>query len=227
MELSAFGFRNITPKTRIERRGLKDKVAIEKHRLNQRVGHQARMQQANAPDSSAGLTSCTTDAAGYISNIERFHTDTAGEEYALRQEQIIRKKQTEEFRRNQSFKREEDRYEKMAESKAKDEEHWHKLREEGSRSKKNSSNVSYDLLSLQYHQDIHGEQQQYVDDMVRYRAQVRTKALVETGDTRVNYNIISGTDREPMRDPTPATKPASLVSGNISERLDRRKTNAY
>jgi len=65
----------------------------------------------------------------------------------------------------QAFQREEDRYAKMAEAKARDEEHWHRLREEGSRAKKNASNVSYDLLSLQYHQDIHGEQQQYADDM--------------------------------------------------------------
>jgi len=118
MEPSAFGFvscsisraslitsnqRNILPKTREERRGLKDKVALEKQRLSQRVGHQARMQQANAPDSTSGLTSCSTDAAGYISNAERFHTDTAGEEYQQRQIQIAKKKQAEDFRRNQVY----------------------------------------------------------------------------------------------------------------------------
>lgn len=78
----------------------KDKVALERSRINQRVGWQARMHQANAPENSSLLTSCVAGAAGYISNSERFHTDTVGEEYALRQEQIKKRLAADEFRRN-------------------------------------------------------------------------------------------------------------------------------
>jgi hypothetical protein len=39
---SSFGFRNILPKNRLERRGVKDKATLEKMRLEQRVGHAAR-----------------------------------------------------------------------------------------------------------------------------------------------------------------------------------------
>ena len=93
--------RSIKPKTRYEKFSLKDKVSLEKNRIGERVGWQARMQQANAPATSALLTSCSTGAAGYMSNSDRFHTDTVGEEYAARQVQIERQKGVAEYRRNQ------------------------------------------------------------------------------------------------------------------------------
>ena len=99
---SAFGFRNIQPKTRQERRGHYDKVSLEKSRIDQRVGFEARIHQANAPKHSSQLTSCLSEGAGYISNADRFHCDTAGEEYATRQDAIQRKNRAIEFRRNQA-----------------------------------------------------------------------------------------------------------------------------
>ena len=92
--------RSIRPRSRSERRNLKDKVALEKGRINQRVGWQARMHQRNAPETSSLLTSCTSGAVGYLSNADRFHTDVVGEEYALRQEKLQRTFQANEFRRN-------------------------------------------------------------------------------------------------------------------------------
>lgn len=74
---------------------------MEKNRINQRVGFQARMHQQNAPETSALLTSCSAGAAGYMSNSDRFHTDTVGEEYAVRQALVERQKQAAEFRRGQ------------------------------------------------------------------------------------------------------------------------------
>ena len=98
---SSFGFRSIRPKTREERRGVFDKVLLEKSRIDQRVGHEARLHQANAPANSSLLTSCVSEGAGYISNADRFHSDTAGEEYAARQEALQKKNRAIEFRRNQ------------------------------------------------------------------------------------------------------------------------------
>lgn len=88
------------PKTRAERMALKDKVSLERNRINQRVGWQARMHQQNAPEHSSLLTSCVTGSAGYISNADRFHTDTVGEEYALRQEKLKKQQAAQEFKRN-------------------------------------------------------------------------------------------------------------------------------
>lgn len=91
---SSFGFRVMKPKDRHQRLVAKDKVALEKERIGARVGIEARMHQANAPSSSAGLTACVEGGAGYLSNSDRFHSDTCGEEYLLRQEQIRRTKET-------------------------------------------------------------------------------------------------------------------------------------
>ena len=98
---SAYGFRVMKPKDRHQRLVSKDKVALEKERINARVGHEARMHQANAPSSSAGLTACVEHGAGYLSNADRFHSDTSGEEYLLRQENIRRTKNAVAFRKNQ------------------------------------------------------------------------------------------------------------------------------
>jgi hypothetical protein len=98
---SSYGFRSIRPKSRVERRGLFDKVLLEKSRIDQRVGFEARIHQANAPANSSLLTSCMSEGAGYISNADRFHSDTAGEEYAARHEALQKKNRAIEYRRNQ------------------------------------------------------------------------------------------------------------------------------
>jgi len=218
---SAHGFRSIRPKSRKERRSVKDKVALEKSRIDQRTGWQARMHRQNAPESSAMLTSCASGAAGYLSNSDRFHTDTVGEEYANRQENIQRKLKAAEFRRNQSTKRDEMRWHANEEKQQMEEEYWSKLRADGSKAKKNSSNVAYDIMTLQYSQDHDGQHQKYLDDMVRYRATQRTNMLVVKGDTRVNYNIISGDERPPLKYPPAVEKPEGLMSA----RVDKRTTN--
>lgn len=83
---------------------MKDKVALEQSRLNQRVGFEARMHRANAPSSTNALTSCAPDGAGYISNADRFHSDTSGEEYEKRLRDAERRKQIDENKRNQVYK---------------------------------------------------------------------------------------------------------------------------
>jgi hypothetical protein len=80
---------------------LSDKVAWEKQRLSERVGFEARIHQANCPETSAGLTTCASHGAGYISNSDRFHSDTAGEEFQQRQEIIRKRNAAIEFRKNQ------------------------------------------------------------------------------------------------------------------------------
>lgn len=233
--------RSILPKTRAERFALKDKVSLERNRLNQRSGWQARMHRENAPETSALLTSCPVGAAGYLSNADRFHTDVAGEELAVREEQHRRKLAAQDFRRNMSSKREEDRWSQAEMKKKAEEEYWSKLREDGRKAQKNQSLVAYDILTLQYAENLDGEQQKYYDDVIRYRAACRSNKLVEQGDTRyriyyfflynliallfyyrVGYNIISGSERPGLKYPPPIEKPPSLQSGYNSARVDRR-----
>ena len=89
------------PRTRRERRAVNDKTSTEKLRLEQRVGYEARLHRQNAPETSAGLTSCSSDGAGYINNADRFLTDFAGEEYEIRQEALRRREKLIEYHKQQ------------------------------------------------------------------------------------------------------------------------------
>jgi hypothetical protein len=103
--------------------------------------------------------------AGYMNDADRFHSDTAGEEYQRRQETLVKKQRALEFRRNQASHREDDRYHALEQKKREDEEKWEKLRENGSKSMKNKSKAAYDITTLQYYASDDGEAQKYVDDM--------------------------------------------------------------
>mmetsp|Transcript_33364 Transcript_33364/g.33990 ORF Transcript_33364/g.33990 Transcript_33364/m.33990 type:complete len:228 (-) Transcript_33364:155-838(-) len=219
MNSSAFGFKNIRARTRRERTNLKDRVALEKQRLTERVGYSARLNQANTHDSSSGLTTCPENGAGYLSNADRFHSDTSGEEYLQRQEKVARKQRALEFRKNQGITREEDRWNRIDQLKKAEEERVQKLREAGIKAKKNESGVAYNITNLQYMENDSGKVQQYSDDLVRYRAKVRTQNLVTKGDTRVGYNIISGTGRDPMTPPEQVNPPEVIRTGRA--RLNR------
>merc|ERR1712065_58707 len=216
---SAYGFRSIIPKSRAERRAAKDKVLIEKGRINQRGGWEAKMQRENQPATSAGLTSCPEDAAGYISNMDRFHSDTAGEEYELRQEKLRKEKDAIAFRKNKMEEREDLRWEREDKIKRDEEEYWERERAKGIKSKKNESAVAYDITTMVYKQDITGARQKYFDDMVKYRAKVRTHNLAAISDTRVNYNIISGEPRKETRKPEPVAKPSFLDYGLTEQHI--------
>jgi hypothetical protein len=196
---------------------MKDKVLLEKRRIDARVGFEARMHQANAPATSAGLTSCPPDAMGYMANSDRFHSDTAGEEYALRQEVLRKKNQATEFRRNQIINREEERWKQIEQQRHEDEEREKRMRELGLACKRNTSNVSYNILNLQYSQNTSGEQQKYVDDMVRFKAQIRSRDLVVHGGSRAPYNIISG---EPRDIPAPLTAAHAPRAPGASNEID-------
>lgn len=123
------------------------------------------MQRENAPETSAGLTTCVVGGAGYLSNADRFHSDTAGEEHAQRQQAVVRKQQAIEFRRNQSIEREDSRWRRIEEKQQQDAEKWNRLRESGTKSGKNQSSAAYDITNLRYHDNDDGKQQKYVDDM--------------------------------------------------------------
>jgi hypothetical protein len=192
---SAFGFRSIIPKSRLERRGCKDKVLIEKSRIDQRVGWQAKQQRENAPSTSAGLTACPEGAAGYLSNSDRFHSDTAGEEFDQRKEKLRREKEAIAYRSRQTQEREDIRWAREDEVKSNEAAYWERVRSEGLKAKKNQSAVAYDITSMVYKQDESGAMQKHLDELVRYRARMRMHNLAVQADTRVEYNIINGGPR--------------------------------
>lgn len=220
---SAYGFRSIAPTSRNDRYAKKDKVALEKSRINQRTGWQARMHQLNAPETSAGLTSCREGDDGYLSNTDRFHSDVAGEEFDMRQVQIAKQHSVLDYKKKQVHEREEGRWKKMEDSARQEEEYWMKIRNEGAKAQKNQSKVAYDITTLNYNASGAGEDQKYVDDMVRVRAQARTRNLVILGDSRVAYNIISGGERYLPPAPIAVEKPTGVRTAAEKALVDYRK----
>ena len=125
---SAFGFRNIKPKSRQERMQKNDKVALERERLAQRSGWQARLHQKNAPPTTAGLTSCEPKDEGYLSNADRFHSDVAGEEFRQRQEAIRKREAATLYRRDQMRVREAAQWKAVEDRDRAGDEYWMKVR---------------------------------------------------------------------------------------------------
>ena len=78
--------------SRSERLALKDKVALEKDRLWKRTGWQARLYRENAPrHGSMGLTAMEPNAAGFLADADRFHSDVSGEEYLSRMKKYVKR----------------------------------------------------------------------------------------------------------------------------------------
>mmetsp|Transcript_2966 Transcript_2966/g.5676 ORF Transcript_2966/g.5676 Transcript_2966/m.5676 type:complete len:231 (-) Transcript_2966:64-756(-) len=186
------GFKNIKPLTRKERRALKDKVALEKQRLMNRTGLAAKMYRENAPENPSDLLTLQSNAAGFLADADRYHSDTAGEEFQIRKKAYDRKQEIYNNTRIKRAENEEQRWKKIEDSKVQEERYWETQRELGVKSAKNKSCVPYDPLTLQYHDTHDGEKLRYADDMVRYRAKVRAQNMRRQGDTRSGYNIING-----------------------------------
>ena len=215
------GFKNIKPMTRKERRALKDKVALEKQRLMNRTGLAAKMYRENAPENPSELLTLKPDAAGFMADADRFHSDTAGEEFLKRKAAYNRKQDIYNNTRNTRAVNEEARWKKIESSKHQEEVYWARQRELGVKSAKNKSCVPYDPLTLQYDDTHDGERLRYADDMVRYRAAVRAVNMARHGDTRVGYNIINGIGHERGGDVVPPEKSEYLK--HYEEQKDGRK----
>jgi len=185
---------------------MKDKVALEKGRLATRVGAAARMYQANLNPEGVGITALPQDAAGFLSDADRFHSDTSGEEYLRRQAAIQRKQQI-DANAQRHLEREQTRWEAIEQAKAAEEEHWDKARADPLQGRKNNSAVPYNLVNLKYDGTADGEKLRHEDDLTKFRANLRAHNMTRHGDTRVGYNILTGEAKPPtpymQRPPTP------------------------
>jgi hypothetical protein len=238
--ISAYGFRNVRALTRPERLALKDKVAREKQRLfnvsregllsspvrrllfsdslpfnPQRAGHQAKMYRENLPPEGVSLTEAHPGAVGFISDADRFHTDTVGEELQNRMAEHEKKLRATEFRRSQAEEREGARQQWSETNRRAEEERVTRMREEGLKGRANKSAVPYDTITLQYNDGLDGQRLQHEDGLVRYRAAVRSNNLRTKGNTRGGFNIITGEPLMPLSQPVKPQKPAALEAAVV------------
>jgi len=224
---SASGFRNIKPMTRYERRALRDKVALEKDRLMKRSGLAAKQYRENAPKDSMGLTCPESNAAGFLADADRFHTDTSGEEYLDRKASYQKKATQYDNIRVGRIEREEARWKSIEEKKLEEERYWDEQRESGAKALKNNSCVPYDAITLRYNDGIDGDRLRYDDEKVRYRAALRSQNLMRCGDTRTGYDIVSGHSRPNVEVPGQPEPSDSLAEHMEQEAIKAEEEDGY
>ncbi len=97
---------NIKPRTREEREAMREKDQIEKRRINQRVGHEARNQ-----DLKGLLHNGNPESTIFMPENERFDKDFANYERRNREEVKNRKEMIGEKHRMEQMARENQRWE--------------------------------------------------------------------------------------------------------------------
>jgi hypothetical protein len=188
------GFRVVQPETRADRAAKQDKTTLEKSRLVQRREKFVRYEDLGNP------TEMGPGAVGFLSDADRFHTDTAGEEKTCRDREIQRREGMFEMKRNQFLDREENRWGNMENERTIQQQKLECM-QNTTKGTRNHSSVAYDCVTLEYHATPAGNQQRYEDDMARYRAGVRTEKLHRYGSGD-GYNPITGEEVRPLRLPS-------------------------
>jgi hypothetical protein len=180
-------FHNIVPKGRAARASKVDKHAYERQRLaERREGF-----QRNDPETNPLYIS--ENAIGYLEENERFHTDIAAEEKAIRDNNLQRKQHIIEAKRQAHINRETNRLERMESEAKKEEIKWeHKRKSENAR--KNKSSVKYDLVTLESKNEKDREDEQYKRNFAHYSGAIRANRLFQK-DSCVEYNLLTGEPR--------------------------------
>ena len=184
------GFRAVQPETRADRASKSDKTTLEKSRLMQRREKFTRYEDIGEPTVPA------SNAVGFMSDANRFHSDTAGEEKGVRDAAIQRREEKFENKRNQFLDREEGRWNNM-EGEREVEQRKLEILQNSSKGTRNHSSVAYDAITLEYHATPAGQQQQFEDNMTKYRAGIRTEKLHRYGSGD-GYNPITGAELMPL-----------------------------
>ena len=190
---SMSGFRAVQPETRADRASKSDKTTLEKSRLLQRREKFQRYEDIGEP------TVPTAKAVGFMADAERFHSDTVGEEKGVRDAAIQRRELKFENQRNKFLDREESRWNSMEQERETEQAKLQVL-QNSSKGTRNHSSVAYDAITLEYHATPAGRQQQFEDNMTKYRAGIRTEKLHRYGSGD-GYNPITGAELQPFAVP--------------------------
>ncbi|TYZ58195.1 hypothetical protein PybrP1_009161 [[Pythium] brassicae (nom. inval.)] len=185
-------FNNIPACTREQRGALQDKEQREKERLRQRKEGFVRVDTSAA--GSAMIVYAAT-SQGFMSDADRFHSDTAGEERAHREERHARTQSQLERRRYNSVQREVARWKDMDAAGAAEEQRWRTLRQSGTKALRNKCGEAFNPVTLQYSDGKDGQRLRAADQAVKHRAVVRAQNL-QHHNSREGINPITG---EPVR----------------------------
>ncbi|CCI49860.1 unnamed protein product [Albugo candida] len=158
---------NIPPRGRAERNARQCKDLLEKERLGRRREGFIRIDPSQ---SGTAMVQFPPGTQGFLDESNRFHTDTSGEEKRLRDTQIARKRASEERKRAQTIEREVDRWKRLDEFQAREEDKWRATRASGRRSRRNQSGEAYDPITLRYNDGADGQRLRETAARIQQRA---------------------------------------------------------
>eukprot|EP00297_Palpitomonas_bilix_P018238 CAMPEP_0113880274 /NCGR_PEP_ID=MMETSP0780_2-20120614/7694_1 /TAXON_ID=652834 /ORGANISM="Palpitomonas bilix" /LENGTH=191 /DNA_ID=CAMNT_0000866931 /DNA_START=216 /DNA_END=791 /DNA_ORIENTATION=- /assembly_acc=CAM_ASM_000599 len=187
--------------TRAERKQIKDKTTLEKARLAQRKECYQRYEDIGNP------VEPTSQSVGYMSDANRFHTDTAGEQKRLREVERSRASEKHTHMRDQRAHREDERWKTMEKIDKKEEARLTAHLDD--KRKRNAPSVAYNPLTLQYNDGKDGMRQKYDDDVMRYRAGVRTHNL-STKASSTGFNPVTHEPVKTFDAPNRPAKPSGI-----------------
>lgn len=185
-------FNNIPARTREQRDALQDKEQREKERLRQRKEGFVRV---DTSATGSAMLVYSAKSQGFMSDADRFHSDTAGEERAHRDERNARAKLQLERKRYDSVQREIKRWSDMDAASAEEEKRVLALRQSGTKALRNKGGAAFNPITLQYNDGKDGQRLHAADQAVKHRAVVRAQNL-QHHNSREGINPITG---EPVR----------------------------
>lgn len=183
----------------------KNKETLEKERLIHRTGGYHRYE-----DIGSVTTVQQDNCASYITEKERFIVteDVAKMELQDREEALHKRNVNTEALRAAKYKREDDRWEAV-ENKERD---WQnkldRLQDDPMIGRKNCGGQPYNVVNHRYDDSLDGKRLQYHDDMVKYRADVRSTHLAAR--QHLGFNPITGEQTVELRAPSKPQPDAQL-----------------
>merc|ERR1711939_1201226 len=185
---SAFGFRNVKPLGRDEKKAMNDKESIEKQRLRERREEYFHFEEPIARK-NGGVSAMAPGTVGWVPEADRFNTDSA---YAEKMDQKGRREAEEHFwdaRREANVRREESRWDKMEGEEKRQMQIDENCQE--ARSKKNAGSIPYDPVTLRYHDTDDGNALLAADAAARERQKARSETMYDNSN-RSGYNPLTG-----------------------------------
>ncbi|KAJ0399340.1 hypothetical protein P43SY_001529 [Pythium insidiosum] len=185
-------YNNIPARSREQRIAVKDKEQWEKERLQQRKEGHVRI---DTSVTGSAMVVYAPGSQGYMSDADRFHTDTSGEEKVSREESNARAKIRQERKRYDNVQREIQRWKDMDATTVEEEKRWAALRATGSKARRNKGGEPFNPITLQYNDGKDGERLRLADETIKRRAVARAESL-RFHNSRGGINPITG---EPLR----------------------------
>ncbi|EEY55689.1 uncharacterized protein PITG_09650 [Phytophthora infestans T30-4] len=181
-------FNNIPARSREQREAVCDKEQWEKERLRARREGFVRVDTSAA---GSAMLVYTPQSQGFMSDADRFHSDTAGEERAAREGTRARARMQQDRRRREAVNRDVRRWDAMDAAAAEDKRRGEALRASGSKARRNKGGEPFNLITLKYNDGKDGQRLQAADAAIKQRAMLRAQNL-QYHNSREGINPITG-----------------------------------